>query len=230
MQKKDRMKRWILTLVMLLAAVGAMGQGGADWGVRVTAGAAFPAGAAEGAPTLSTSFASGVRALVVPHAFPIPLTVSIEGVHWLSSSTPNRSAVPIDEGLYVKRALQFPLLLGVWLPIWGGRGLWSDINLSVGPYWRNLNLQRMAAPGVMDDMEEHGWGVAWKVEWEVVVANRFSLGVSYLGFGNPFGTCSEPPVGTGPVSTTGVRRSQPTLEGYGQGFLTVSVGYHIFSE
>jgi hypothetical protein len=92
-----------------------------------------------------------------------------------------------------------------------------------------LNLQRMAAPGVMDDMEEHGWGLAWKIDFETVIANRLSLGVSYLAFGNLFGTCNEPPAGTGTVNADGIRRSQPTLDGYGQGFLTISLGYHLLS-
>ena len=34
------------------------------------------------------------------------------------------------------------------------------------------------------------------------------------------------PAGTGPI-VDGVRRSQPTLDGYGQGFLAVSLGYWI---
>ncbi len=223
------MKRCILTLLMALFSAGAVAQSGADWMFRLTAGAAFPAGAASGAPELSTSFTAGLRALVVPHSFPIPIAVCLDGVHWLSSPAPDRSAVPIDEGLYVKRALHFPVTVGVWIPLFGGRGLWSDLTVTLGPYWRNLNLQRMAAPGVMDDMEEHGWGLAWKIDFETVIANRLSLGVSYLAFGNLFGTCNEPPAGTSTVNADGIRRSQPTLDGYGQGFLTISLGYHLLS-
>ena len=209
---------------------GAVAQRGADWIFRFTAGAAFPAGAATGTPELSTSLTTSLRAVVIPYTLPIQIAVSLDGIYGLSSHMPDRSAVPIDKGLYVKRAMHFPLTVGLWLPLFGQRGLWSDLTVTVGPYWRNLNLQRMAALGVMDDMEEHGWGLSWKLDLETVIGNRWSLGISYLIFGNIFGDCSNPPLGTGPVSEGGIRRSQLTLDGYGQGFLSISLGYHFIDE
>lgn len=211
--------------MMFVFAGTAAAQGGADWQFRLAGGVAFPAGAATGAPALSASFTAGLRAMVVPRAFPVPLTVEVEGVHWLTPSRPDRTAVPLDEGLYVKRALHFPLLVGVRMPL--GSGQWRyGVGLSAGAYWRNLTLQRMAAPGVMDDMEESGWGMAWKVDAEMLWRMRLSLAVSYLAFGNPFGNCGDVPYGTGAV-VDGVRRSQPSMTGYGQGFLTLSLGYHL---
>lgn len=198
----------------------------AQWWGSVTVGPAFPSGATANAPSLSTSFTAGIRAGYSPKRWPGSIVVMLDGVHWLQSDYPNRSAAPLDEGLYVSRALHFPLTAGLALPVFGFGDDW-DIVLygTVGTYWRNLTCKRMAAPGVMDDMEEHGWGFAWKVGLDIVYYGRFSLGVSYLACGNPFVTGGDPlPAGTGPI-VDGVRRSQPTLDGYGQGFLTLSLGY-----
>ena len=220
------MKRLVLMFVAMLCVSVSPAQ---EWSGGLTAGAAFPAGASDNAPGLSTSFAAGLRASYIRGG--VAFTVMIDGVHWLKSEYPDRSAVPIDEGLYVSRALHFPATAGLAFFL-GGRGGWPvvDVYAAAGCYWRNLTCKRMASPGVVDDMEEHGWGFACKVGFDVIFrichSPRLSLGVSYLALGNPFATGgAAPAAGTGPIDENGVRRSQPTLEGYGQGFFNVSIGY-----
>ena len=200
-----------------------------EWMGGLTAGVAFPSGASDNAPGLSTSFNAGLRASYILEG--LAFTAMIDGVHWLKSESPDRSAVPIDDGLYVSRALHFPVTAGLAF-FMGGRGGWPvvDVYAAAGTCWRDLTCKRMAAPGVMDDMEEHGWSFAWKVGFDVFCrvghAPRLSLSVSYLAMGNPFATGGESlPAGAGAVDENGIRRSQPTLEGYGQGFLNFSIGY-----
>lgn len=198
-----------------------------QWCGSVTVGPAFPCGATDNAPSLSTSFTAGIRALYISKQIPLGVTLMLDGVHWLKSESPDRSAMPLDEGLYVSRALHFPITAGLWYSFWTPSQWNLAAYAAVGAHWRNLTCKRMAAPGVMDDMEEHGWGFAWKVGLDIVYNKRFSLGVSYLACGNPFASGGDPlPAGTGAIEN-GIRRSQPTLAGYGQGFLSVTLGYWI---
>lgn len=220
------MRRLFLMALMMLCVSVSPAQ---EWTGGLTAGVAFPAGASDNAPGLSTSFAAGLRASYILDG--PAFTMMIDGIHWLKSEYPDRSAVPIDDGLYVSRALHFPATAGLAY-FMGGRGGWPvvDVYAAAGAYWRNLTCKRMAAPGVMDDMEEHGWGFAWKVGLDVICrirhAPRLSLSVSYLALGNPFATGCDPlPSGMGTIDENGIRRSQPALEGYGQGFFNVSIGY-----
>lgn len=217
-------RRYILTFFMMLIVSFPGLQ--AQWKGSLSAGVAFPAGATGNAPRLSTSFTAGIRAVWIPERMPLGLTAMLDGFHWLKGEHPDRSAVPLDEELHTFRALHFPLTVGLWIPF---VSLHNTLNASayiaVGGYWRNMTCQRMAAPGVMDDMEESGWGVAWKVGIEIIYNDRFSLGISYLACGNPFATGGDPlPAGTGMIEN-GIRRSQPSLDGYGQGFLCVTLGY-----
>lgn len=220
------LKRIIIAVLAMACGGGVQAQ--LDWMGGLTMGAAFPAGASNNAPELRTSFASSLWVRGLLKDTPVALMLSVEGVHWVNEVVPDRAAVPVDEGLYAKRYVLFPVTAGVALTAGKAFGFTFDFYAAVGFHWRNLNCQRMAAPGLMDDMEEHGWGVAWKVGAEVLHKSHLSLSVSYLAVGNPFGTGGDGlPAGTGTVHD-GVRRSQPSLEGYGQGFVIVSLGYFIF--
>lgn len=200
-----------------------------EWFGGVTAGAAIPTGASDNAPGLSPSFTAGLRVGYCFDDTPLALSVMIDGVHWLKSEHPTRSAVPLDEGLYVSRALHFPVMAGLSYLLRPNNSPWFlDIYAAGGAYWRNITCQRMASPGVMDDMEEHGWGVVCKVGLDVHYTSRWSFGVSYTAMGNPFATGGDPlPAGTGAI-VDGTRRSQPTIEGYGQGFFNISIGYWLW--
>ena len=223
--KKRMMKKYILTALVTLSLGISVSH--AQWMGGLTAGAAFPVGASNNAPSLSTSFTAGVRVMYLLKNSPLALSVMIDGVHWLKSEHPHRSIVPLDEKLYTSRALHFPGTVGVNYIIGGRKGWMADVYAAGGIYWRNLTCQRMAAPGVMDDMEEHGWGVACKVGLDFIYRPRFGLSVSYMALGNPFATRGDSmPAGTGPIEN-GVRRSQPTLDGYVQGFLSLSLGFYL---
>lgn len=218
------MKKLLLAAFVIISSSLSMAQG---WKGSLHVGAAVPAHASDNAPSLSTSFSAGIRAVYFPQSMPVGFTAMLDGIHWIHSSSPTRSAVPMDDGLYVSRALHFPLTVGVWYPFWTCRNASLAAYAAIGAHWRNVTCKRMAAPGVMDDMEEHGWGFAWKVGAEFVIWERFSLAIGYTALGNPFGSGGDPlPVGTGPIEE-GVRRSQPTLDGFGQGFLNISLGYWI---
>lgn len=222
------MKKYILWALMTVFGSLLNGVAAQEWMGGLSAGLAVPAGSSSNAPKLSESFTAGLRAVYFPGRPALPLTVMLDGIHWLYSESPDRSAVPIDEGLYAKRYLCFPVTAGLLLPICsvGKKHSWALTGYAtVGAYWRNINCQRMAAPGVMDDMEEHGWGVAWKVGFDLARRFEWFVGVSYTAFGNPFGSGGDPlPAGTGAV-VDGVRRSQPTLDGFGQGFIKFEIGY-----
>lgn len=218
-----------IIIAVLAVACGGGVQAQLDWMGGLTMGAAFPAGASGNAPELRTSIASSLWVRGQLGRTPVALTLMVDGVHWVNEVAPDRTAVPLDEGLYAKRYVLFPVTAGVALEVGEAWGFLFDVYATVGFHWRNLNCQRMAAPGLMDDMEEHGWGVAWKVGGEVLHRSHFSLSVSYLAVGNPFGTGGDGlQAGSGTVNADGIRRSQPSLEGYGQGFVTVSLGYFIF--
>lgn len=216
------MKKYVLIAFMLLCIKPLTAQ---EWMGGLTVGVALPAGASNNAPQLSTSFTAGLRAMYLLDNSPLAFSVMIDGVHWVKSEHPDRSAVPLDDKVYAFRSLHFPATLGVNY-LWGDRSKWLvDCYVAGGVYWRNLTCQRMAAPGVMDDMEEHGWGMAWKAGIDVIFLSHCGISVSYTALGNPFAAGGAPlPAGTGPVED-GVRRSQPSLEGYGQGFLNISVDY-----
>lgn len=217
-----------LIFVLLLAVTCSVApEARGQWVGGLSAGVALPAGASDNAPKLSTCFTAGLRGMYFAEHIPLDFTVMLDGVHWMKSDYPDLYAVPLDEGLYAKRYLFFPLTAGVTIPFWSGNsGLGVMGFATVGAYFRNINCLRMAAPGVMDNMEEHGFGMAWKVGVDLTYMFKLALTISYTAFGNPFATGGDPmPAGTGPVNEDGVRRSQPTLEGYGQGFLNVSIGY-----
>ena len=221
------MKKYLLmSFIALCISVPTMQ---AQWLGGVTAGAALPLGASDNAPRLSTSFTAGIRASYLFDK--LAVMVMLDGVHWIESEHPDRSAVPLDDGLYVSRALHFPVTAGLayFCDIDRANRWMMDVYGAVGGYWHNLTCQRMAAPGVMDIMEEHGWGFACKVGFDVIYRcgqrPLLSLGISYSALGNPFATGGDPlPAGTGPIEK-GIRRSQPTLSGYGQGFLNITLGY-----
>lgn len=226
MEEKRKMRKYFLTIIVALC-IG-VPSGRSQWWGSVTVGGAVPAGATDNAPVLSTSFTAGIRAMYSPKTWPGIVVVMLDGVHWLKSESPDREAAPMDESLYVNRSLHFPFTAGLLMPVWGMGDDWDIVVYgAVGGYWRNITCRRMVAPGVMDEMEEHGWGFAWKVGFDIVYDGRFSLGMSYLALGNPFTSGGAPlPAGTGAIEN-GVRYSQPTLEGYGQGFLSLTLGYWI---
>jgi hypothetical protein len=165
----------------------------------------------------------------------------VDGVHWLSTEDPDHLAVPLDEKMYTNRFLFFPFTVGVGYLGDLGWGMVFDIYAAAGGYWRNIICRQMSAPSVMDGMNESGWGFACKVGADIYINKHFRLGVSYLMLGNPSATGGEPlPAGsdiigygsflTGPdndIPIT-VRRSQPSLSRYGQGFLFFTLGYCLY--
>lgn len=215
--------------------------GGAQgWGGGLSVGLAMPAGASDNAPELSTALVAGVNVQRFVGRTPLYLTAMLDGVHWLSTSDPDHLAVPLDSKMYTNRFMFFPFTVGVGYMAEMGHGMAFDLYATAGGYWRNIICRQMSAPRVMDGMNESGWGFACKVGGDFFFNEHFSLGVIYLMLGNPFGKGGDAlPAGadiiaydsflTGPdndIPVT-VRRSQPSLSGYGQGFLLVSLGYHL---
>ena len=234
------MKTKVIVMLVMLACSGA-GVAHAQWMGGLSVGLALPAGASSNAPELSTAMAAGVEVTYLLGRTPIYLTAMVDGVHWLSTNDPDHLAVPLDEGLYTNRFMFFPFTIGVGYIGGLGHGMAFDLYAAAGGYWRNIICRQMSAPRVMDGMNESGWGFACKVGGDFFFNRYLSLGVSYLMLGNPFGKGGDAlPAGadivgygsflTGPdndIPIT-VRRSQPSLSGYGQGFLLVSLGYHLF--
>lgn len=214
------MKRILLTGILLFTVVVPLrGQ----WSGGVTLGVAVPFGGSGNAPEMRSSFASGLRA---EYALPATegrwqLRLLVEGVRWMSESTPEAWAVPLDTGTYAKRYFFFPVTAGVGYSVTLGRGWHVEGYATVGGYYRLLNCERIRTVGVVYDMEEHGMGFALKVGGEVRYAN-VSLGVSLLALGNPFE--EEEPL---QPETKAVAHefSQPRMKGYRQSFVTLEIGY-----
>lgn len=235
------MKKRVILLCLLVFTVLWTTASGQWWSGGLTAGLALPAGASDNAPELSTAMTAGVRVSYGLERMPIYLTAMVDGVHWLSTSDPDHLAVPLDRGLYTNRFMFFPFTFGVGYRGGLGHGMAFDLYATAGGYWRNIICRRMSAPRVMDGMNESGWGFACKVGGDIFFNRYLSLGVSYLMLGNPFGKGGDAlPAGadiiaygsflTGPdndIPIT-VRRSQPSLSGYGQGLLLITLGYHLF--
>lgn len=216
----ESMKRILLTGILLFSVVVPLrGQ----WSGGITLGVAVPFGGSGNAPELRSSFASGLRAI---YALPATegrwqLRLMVDGVRWMSESTPEAWGVPLDTGTYAKRYFFFPVTAGVGYSVTLGSRCYLDAYATVGGYYRLLNCQRMRSVGVVYDMEEHGLGFALKVGGEVRYAN-VSLGVSLLALGNPFE--KEEPLQPQSKAVTH-EFSQPTMKGYGQSFVTFEIGY-----
>lgn len=230
-----------LLLLCLLAFAGPWTVAHGQWAGGLSAGLALPAGASDNAPELSTAMTAGLHVQYLLGRTHVYLTAMVDGVHWLSTEDPDHLAVPLDEKMYTNRFLFFPFTVG--MGYFGDlcHGMVFDIYAAAGGYWRNIICRQMSAPGVMDGMNESGWGFACKVGADIYINKHFRLGVSYLMLGNPSATGGEPlPAGadiigygsflTGPdndIPIT-VRRSQPSLSRYGQGFLLFTLGYCLY--
>lgn len=230
-----------LLLLCLWAFAGPWTVAHGQWAGGLSAGLALPAGASDNAPELSTAMTAGLHVQYLLGRTHVYLTAMVDGVHWLSTEDPDHLAVPLDEKMYTNRFLFFPFTVG--MGYFGDlcHGMVFDIYAAAGGYWRNIICRQMSAPGVMDGMNESGWGFACKVGADIYINKHFRLGVSYLMLGNPSATGGEPlPAGadiigygsflTGPdndIPIT-VRRSQPSLSRYGQGFLLFTLGYCLY--
>lgn len=235
------MKRLVIMVFMAVCLPWTAVCGQGDWMGSLNVGVAIPASASGNAPELSTAMTAGLRLHCLVGRTPLFLTAMVDGVHWLTTHDPDHLATPLDRGMYTNRFMFFPFTAGVGFIGGLGHGMAFNLYATVGGYWRNIICRQMSAPGVMDAMNESGWGFACKFGFDFYMSKHWMLGVSYLRLGNPSGDGGEalpagaPVVGygsflTGPdndVAVT-VRRFQPSLEGYGQGFLFVTLGYNIF--
>lgn len=214
------MMRRMLFLAMMLGAVVVPVRG--QWGCTVHGGVAMPAFSSGNAPGLRVSLATGLRGgYSFGNWF---LTGEVWQVRQLREDNPDLTAVPMDTAFRVKRYQLIPLLLGTGyrFPL----SPWSEgtIAVAAGGYFRYINCLKQTSAMTLSDMGESGWGFAGKVSAEVRLWKRVNLSVWFMTMGNPFEEVGETIPGSKASEVT-FNRSHWQLEGFGQSFWGICLGY-----
>ena len=218
------MKRLLLTCLLALSCLAATY---AQIDVTAGVGMAFPVAGSDNAPDLRTSF---VGSLAVGYRIgaddsPWRLVADLDGLHWTGSAAPDRDAVPMDEGVYNRRYLFFPLTIGASYDLRLSQGLALRTLVAMGGYYRYQNCLRLEHPGVLGDLNDSGFGFALKSAIELLLLdNRLSLGMSFFALGNPFETTQTAFPARNPAATATVRHNS-TLEGFSRCFIGIALGY-----
>lgn len=224
------MKKLILIILSAIVAWGTPTHG--QWEGSARMGAAIPAWSSRNAPELRTSVASGLTVSRALGESQWRVQLAVDGVHWLTSESPDLDAVPTDNQLYAKRYLLFPVTFGAVCRLVDSKGFVLDLHGGLGFHWRNLNCQQIASVAysggdrevTVHDIEEHGWGFAAKAGADARYGH-WGLALSLTAMGNPFeregATLQQ-------TKSVVFQRSQPTLEGYGQCFCTLTLCYWIY--
>lgn len=220
------MKR--LLLISLMVMFGLSGTW-AQFDAKVGMGVALPIAGSANAPEVRSSVMGSLEVGRRMGAdSPWRLALSLEGLHWTGTASPVRDAVPMDEGLYNKRYLFFPLTLGVSYDFPLPYSMKLRALAAVGGYYRFQDCSRVEHSGVLGDLNDSGFGFALKAAVDLMMlGDRLSLGVSFLALGNPFETEQTSFPARNQAATATVQHNC-TLQGFSRCFVGIALGYRFY--